>query len=259
MFQSKNHPSRSRTLSTLLVPILGIAVAIACTDSPTQVVTDELAPQFNHKGTPHGKPGGGGDPSPPTATVVINTFMAGAGISGDDNPYPATLGTDGDLRVGADCPSGIELNLTGQGLAAPFNGVISTCAGGKGKSSASPRITVPELLGKGVGAILGVKTADNDPNYGNVTNYYFVVEKTGYNVVYWNGIQVTGIVDDTCLIDGSANPDGTRTYTLSTEPGLAGPGVGKVELRQRGKGGVPVLIADVEAHLEMTVTVTPCA
>ena len=227
---------------------VAVGLALACSEVPTQTTLDDLAPQFEHKGTPHGKPGGGEDPEPPTATVVINTVVEDAGIYGAaTNSYSATLGDSGDLKVSIDCPDGaIELDLKNEGLPSPFDGEIFTCAGGKGKSSASPRITVEKLLGAVVGDILGAEPPHDGTNYSNVTNYYFVVEKTGYNVVYWDGIRVTGIVDDNC-------PDGTRTYTLSTDPGLF-----NVELRERTKGGTEHL-DDVEAHLDMTVQVTPCA
>jgi hypothetical protein len=237
----------------LLLPVLTTALAYtACGDTastPTQ--SEGLTPLFDHKGEPHGKPGGGEDPPDPTGTVEINTVMGGAGIYSDGlGSYPATFNGSGDLWLGADCDREIRLDLTSEGLTSPFNDIIGTCAGGKGKSSASPRITVQTLLGAGAGDILGVEPAHDGTNYSDVTNYYFVIDRTGYNVVYWNGIKVTNVEHDNC-------PDGTTTYTLSTDPGLAGTGPGTVELRRRDKKG-PVLIAPVVAHLDMTVTVTPC-
>ena len=228
---------------------VAVGFAFACSESPTEATLDDLAPRFHHRMGHDGGPVDGEDP--PTATVVINTVEQGAGIYGAaTNSYSATLGS-GDLKVSIDCPDGaIELDLTDELLDSPFNAEIFTCAGGKGKSSASPRITVQNLLGADLDEILGAETPHDGTNYSNVTNYYFVVGRTGYNVIYWNGIRVTGIVDDNC-------PDGTRTYTLSTDSDTD-PDLFDVELRERTKGGT-VHLGDVAAHLDMTVAVTPCA
>lgn len=240
---SGRHAGRPAAVLTV-----ALGLAFACSEVPTQTTLDDLAPQFGHKGESHGKPGGSEDP--PTVTVEILTMVQGAGIygiivdvdGGGTNVYSATLDDSGDLKVSIDCPDGaIKLDLPDEDLLSPFDAEILTCAGGKGKSSASPRITVPDLVGTGDG-IIGVKEPDFGPNYGDVMNYYFVVGRTGYNLVYWTGINVS-----------SSEVEGNCIYELTTDPDLAGAG-GNVELWERAKQG-PVKLAAVEAHLDMTVTV----
>lgn len=245
---SGTHAGRPAAVLTV-----ALGLAFACSEVPTQTTLDDLAPQFGHKGETHGKPGGSGDPPPPTVTVEILTMVQGAGIYGeednngdDTNVYSASVDDSGDLKVSIDCVDGgaIKLDLTAQELPSLFDAEISTCAGGKGKSSASPRITVPDLVGTG-DRIIGVKEPDSGPNYGDVMNYYFVVGRTGYNLVYWTGIHVS-----------SSDDGGNCIYVLTTDLDLAG-GLGKsdeVELWERAKQG-PVKLDDVEAHLDMTVTV----
>ncbi|MEN8182535.1 MAG: hypothetical protein ABFS46_08375 [Myxococcota bacterium] len=90
MYQSKNHPSRSRTLPMLLTSFLGVAVAgvFACSDSPTQVATDGLSPQLDHKGTPHGNPG----PKPSDPGVPLRITLVSGAFTGDgSNLYDETV------------------------------------------------------------------------------------------------------------------------------------------------------------------------
>ena len=189
----------------------------------------------------------------PTATVVINTGVTGAGVYGDGGgPYSGIFSSEGnlDLWVSADCPREMRLDLRGQGLGAPFGSVIASCSG-NGGSSASPRITVPLLLGASAGALLGDPVPSGSSGLlGDAAHYYFLDGKTPYNVIWQSGIRVTSVIDN------CAAPNPNQVYTVSTDPDLAV----DADLHTREGKGKPksVKIDDVIAHLDMTVTVTPC-
>jgi len=161
-----------------------------------------------------------------------------------------------DLWVKADCPRGIWLDLTGEGLGPPFDSIIFACDPGQGGSIAHLRITVPLLLGASAGAVLGDPVPEGSTGLLGDATHYYVLEggENPYNVIWQNGIYVKSRVDN-C----SATPP-SQTYTLSADPDLAGEG--HVELHKPGGKGKnrrgSVKIDDVEAHLDLTVIVTPC-
>ena len=97
---------------------------------------------------------------------------------------------------------------------------------------------------------------EGSTNFGDAVNYYIVENDERYNVVWRGGIHVTSVFND-CV--GSV---GTKTYTISTEPDLAGPN--GVELWTRAAKGKPRMVPfdpsdpSVVAHLELSVEVTSC-
>ena len=143
----------------------------------------------------------------------------------------------------------LSLDLTGEGLAAPFDAVLDSCDPDSGGSSASPRITIPRLLDVTGPTIISTNWTAGSTNFGDAVNYYIVENDERYNVVWRGGIHVTSVVDDDCA--GS----GTKTYTISTESDLAGPN--GVELWTRAAKGKPRMVPfdpsdpSVVAHLEL--------
>jgi len=93
------HTIRTGGASAALVAVLGLA--FACSESPTEVALDDLTPQFDHKGKPHGKPGGQTNDCGFTPLEI--TFVA---------PGPALLNDDGgeDGEYIEETDGGVHLN-----------------------------------------------------------------------------------------------------------------------------------------------------
>jgi len=236
------------------------ALALGCSDVPTSVEAPSvdaqtIDPQAAKPICPgHPSCGNDGDDGGSTGspTAVISTSIAGSGVYGDTHgAYVVAFNSDGDLWVGNDafCDDGryIELDVKGQ-AGVPFTDPVQTCKNKRGKSSASPRIAVPLLLGAQEGDVLGAPMDPSSSNFGDATNYYFFEGGSTYNVVWQGGIEVVQ-VDQTAT---------ETVYHLSTITAAAD-GFGQLsdlaELWRAETSGQNVLAPDLIAHLELVVTV----
>ncbi|MEE8521669.1 MAG: hypothetical protein V3S83_09945, partial [Gemmatimonadota bacterium] len=101
--------------------VVALSFAFACSESPTEATLDNLAPQFDHKGKSHGKPGGDEQPlysvevtelgTLPGAKRVIAIAIAGTHIVGVSSlglwhmtlgGSPTLLTCDGGTTAGCD-------------------------------------------------------------------------------------------------------------------------------------------------------------
>lgn len=256
---TRNRDAGGGALATLALALLA-GLAIGCSEGPTTAFQPP-DPSFHHNSDHGGGPpgGGGGDDggddggSTTTIDVQIVTSVSGAGLypSSTTAVYPGESNSDGDVWADAPCESlAFLLDLTGQGLGEPFDSQVQEDCNAGG---AAPRLTIQRLLtvtattptllpnghwevddGAGVGST----------NLSEVHNYYFVENDTRYNVI-WRGGLYAHVTD---------NGDGTRTYTVSTEPDLAD----DAELWYMPAKGKPRLeiVGPALAHMELQVTVS---
>jgi hypothetical protein len=104
------HTIRTGGASAALVAVLGLA--FACSESPTEVATDDLAPQFDKKGTgdcetkPHNVHCHGEDPAPPPPSEQVDFDITFSDADGD------ALSSDlqGQYQEGVD---GVGAHLSG--------------------------------------------------------------------------------------------------------------------------------------------------
>lgn len=242
-------PCRAARPAALSAIVIGsLVLALGCSKGPTgpSESVGGLVLAKKCPSPPCNDGGDGGGTTNPTASVVITTLVAGAGLYGDGlGAYPGEFtSADGNLWIHAPCESGREfrLDLTGQGLGDPFEAVVTDCG-------FPPRLTIEAGLNSSVvGQTLGTAVYPPSTDMGPATNYYFEDATTTYNVVWQEGIRVTS--DSGCV--------GTdRTYTLSTDPDLAD----DADLLRRATKGrprtEPVGPGDgsVVAHLDLEVVV----
>lgn len=249
-----------RPTMLLLTCSLVAALFTACSmDGPTDLVDRDgsLTTAAKPDGVGGGNGGGGGDDgggtSEPTAEVTITTVVAGAGLYSDGGGTYSGAFNDGDLWVHASCEESRKfvLDLTAQGLPAPFTATVEGCG-------FPPRLTIEAgLIGASVGDVLGKPVPAGSTNMGDATNYYFAdPDGTTYNVIWQGGICVHSVTD---------NGDGTTTYGLSTDPVSSACAVDLAEQadlvrrKTKGKPGTEPVAGDgsVIAHLDLEVRVIP--
>lgn len=251
LLRARNRAARPALAATIALGFL--VLSAGCAEGPTGPNEGLVMSPLFHHDPGHGGGPSDGDDAGPTIIVRITTSIAGSGLYGDAaNSYDGRFASDGGLRVGADCPEQMVLDLTGQSDAFAWPVETPTDAEClKKRPGAFARITLPEFNFGDVaeGDILGEDPtiAAGETNLCCVLNYYF-----GDNVVWKGGIRVVGVEE----------PDAsTKIVRLSTIPDLSNDDLsddddlsGDAELWDRDKG-TTFFLAGVTAHLELEVTI----